>query len=228
MVIFLITAFAVLAAIVVGLYLRQKPSLGNDENALPPQPNARGLFADVSSTNATEGKLLAVAARQRGEELLARARNGERSALDEARKSEDANLYDRVLSELVQRADSDPRLISLMSFVTSHELPVNKTLAQAAVKSWRNAPDRSRTAEALHFAALSDDADVYREAVASVLQFWRERKLSDISAVELRALFEGEFWILSSRSRRSGAGFLLKRTLASARRELEAATGANQ
>jgi hypothetical protein len=56
---------------------------------------------------------------------------------------------------------------------------------------------------------------------------WRDAKLGDISAVELRALFDGEFWVLSSRSRSSGAGFVLKRTLDGARRELEAA-GAGQ
>ena len=77
--------------------------------------------------------------------------------------------------------------------------------------------------KAMHFAALSDDADVYRGAVEQALTFWREGKLSDVSAIELRALFDGEFWILSSRTRSSGAGFVLKRTLDSARRELEAA-----
>jgi hypothetical protein len=79
----------------------------------------------------------------------------------------------------------------------------------------------------MHFAALSDDPDIYRTAVENALQMWREAKLGDISAVELRALFEGEFWVLSSRSRSSGAGFVLKRTLDGARRELEAAI-ANQ
>jgi hypothetical protein len=59
------------------------------------------------------------------------------------------------------------------------------------------------------------------------LQLWRAAKLGDISPVELRALFDGEFWVLSSRSRSSGAGFVLKRTLDGARRELEAAQ-ANQ
>ena len=44
----------------------------------------------------------------------------------------------------------------------------------------------------------------------------------DVSAEELRALFDGEFWILSARTRSSGAGFVLKRTLESA---LSAANG---
>ena len=96
------------------------------------------------------------------------------------------------------------------------------------IASWQQAPDRSGTAKALHFAALSDEPEIYRVAVENALQLWREGKLADISAVELRALFDGEFWVLSSRSRSSGAGFVLKRTLESARRELEAAAGAKQ
>src|SRR5204863_9423909 len=101
------------------------------------------------------------------------------------------------------------------------ELPVNVPLARAAVTSWQAHPDRSSTAKALHFAALSNDADLYRQGVEDALKFWREGKLANVSTAELRALFDGEFWILSARTRSSGAGFVLKRTLANARRELE-------
>mgnify|MGYP003693882913 CR=1 FL=1 len=108
------------------------------------------------------------------------------------------DLYDRVLSELLHLADSDEKLLSLTSYVARNELRVNRELALAAMASWQKSPDRSGTVKALHFAALSDDADVYRGAVEQALTFWRERKLSDVSAIELRALFDGEFWILSS------------------------------
>jgi len=50
---------------------------------------------------------------------------------------------------------------------------------------------------------------------------WRNDKLPDISAEELHSLINGEFWVLSSNTRSSGAGFVLKRTLATAKRELE-------
>jgi len=135
-------------------------------------------------------------------------------------------MYDRVLAELVAHSDSDSKLLSLISYVSQNELPVNGNLADAVIASLQESPDRSRTAKALHFAALSDDPDIYRGAVDKALQLWRDAKLRDISAIELRALFDGEFWVLSSRSRSSGAGFVLKRTLESARRELEAAAGA--
>jgi hypothetical protein len=75
----------------------------------------------------------------------------------------------------------------------------------------------------LHVAALSDDAELYRTAVVNALDFWRIGQLAETSPQELLAVMEGEFWILSAQVRNSGAGFLLKRTLSSARRELEAA-----
>ena len=75
----------------------------------------------------------------------------------------------------------------------------------------------------LHVAALSDDATVYQAAVETALEFWRKGFLPKISPQELLAILEGEFWLLSSNTRSSGAGFLLKRTLSSARRELETA-----
>jgi len=159
--------------------------------------------------------------------LLDRARGGDKSALIDASESGDAALYDRVLNSFVQQSDSDAALLSLMSFVAQNELRVNVLLAKAAIVSWKNSPNRNSTAKALHFAALSDDATLYRETVEDAIRLWREEKLSDLTATELRALFDGEFWVLSSRPRSSGAGFVLKQTLADARRELEAAASAN-
>jgi hypothetical protein len=42
-----------------------------------------------------------------------------------------------------------------------------------------------------------------------------------VSAAELQSLLVSEFWLLSSATRSSGAGFVLKRTLSRAKRELE-------
>lgn len=226
MVTLFITTIAILAVLGIGLYLWQRPAAADHANILPPQPNARGLFSEESASFA-EKEQLALAAGQR-EELVKQASSGERAALAEARRSGDANLYDRTLSALVAYSDSDPKLISLMSYVSQNNLPANRSLAEAVIGSWQQAPDRNGTAKALHFAALSDDPDTFRKAVETALQLWREAKLADISPFELRALFDGEFWILSSRSRSSGAGFVLKRTLESARRELEAAGGAEK
>jgi hypothetical protein len=225
MVTLLITAVALLVVLGIGLYFWQRPAPDNSVYILPPAPNARGLFAQESSNEPDAREQLALRARREAD-LIREAKAGKRSALQEAHQIGDSALYERVLSALVEYSDSDPKLLSLVSYVGQQELPVKDDLAAAVISSWQRNPDRHGTTKALHFAALSDNPDTYRRAVESALQLWREAELKDISAVELRALFDGEFWVLSSRSRSSGAGFVLKRTLESARRELEA--GAKQ
>jgi len=226
MVTLLITAVVLFILFAVGVYFWQKPSPDYSAKVLPPPLNPRGLFDEELSTAATETETLALMS-QRREELIRAAGNGDRSVLVEAHQIGDPDLYKRVLDELVQVSDSDPKLLSLLSYISQNELPVNRSAAEAVLSSWRRAPDRGSTARALHFAALSDEAEIYRIAVEDALQMWREAKLGDVSTLELRALFDGEFWILSSRSRSSGAGFILKRTLDGARRELEAARASN-
>jgi len=225
MVTFFISALVVLAILGIGLYLWQKPRSGDAEGVLPPPPpNARGLFADTTTAEPRPPQLTPADAAQ----LFERARQGERSALTEANALPDREIYDRVLTELVRQSDSETKLLALMSYVTQHELPVNDSLARAVLDSWKRAPDRNTTAKALHFAALSDNADTYRTAVEVAMNLWHEGKLSDLTTAELKALFEGEFWVISSGSRSSGAGFSLKQTLADARRELEATTRATR
>jgi predicted nucleic acid-binding protein len=96
-----------------------------------------------------------------------------------------------------------------------------KADAEALIESFATSPDRNSTLKMLHTAALSDDAATYHNAVEAALRAWREQKLKELSAPDLQALFTSEFWVLSSSTRSSGAGFVLKRALASARRELE-------
>jgi hypothetical protein len=223
-----ITAFVSVLAILliggIGLYFWQKPARDDSERILPPSPDFHGLFGSASSKSDEEKMRAANAARENDNSaLLDRARHGERSSLLEAERTGDRDLYDRVLNELVAHVASDSDLLSLMSYVKQNELRVNQRLAKAVQVAWRMSPNRSNTAKALHFAALSDDSDLYRATVEEALELWRDGKLPDISALELRALFDGEFWILSARTRSSGAGFVLKRTLDSARRELETA-----
>ena len=90
-----------------------------------------------------------------------------------------------------------------------------------AIKAFQESPNRTTTTNLLHIAALADDAKNYGRAVELVLMSWRDGSLSDLSARELQALFNSQYWVLSSRTRTSGAGFVLKETLSSANRELE-------
>jgi hypothetical protein len=228
MVTLLITSFFVLALIAFAIYFWQKPGSAPEALPLPPPP-ARGLFID--GTPHGQAKTLAAAradleadniAVQR-RELVERAKSGDQSTLMAAHNAGEADFYHNVLAFLISGADSDPRLLSLVSYITRHELPVTKELAARFIDSYTRSPDRSSTAKMLHVAALSDDAAIYQNAVHTALMFWRKGCLAEISAEELRTIFDGEFWMLTPSTRSSGEGFLLKRALNSARRELEAA-----
>jgi hypothetical protein len=229
MVTILITSLFILAFLAIAVYFWQKPASSIDAEALPPPPG-RGLFIDAipdgqaveqARAEANSEAAANVAAKRR--DLLDGAQAGEKSTLLEASNVEDAELYDEALNLLVAGADSDPKLLALVSYVTRHELRVNQNLAEKVMESYKHAPDRSSTSKMLHIAALSDDAAVYQRAIEISLKFWREGRVSEMSAQELRSILEGEFWILSSNTRSSGAGFLLKSTLRGAHRELEAA-----
>ena len=223
MVTLLITSFLLLAGITYALYLWQRPSSkGSAEALLPPPRVGVSLFGDDPAEEPwrrelTDGKSVEEEERRA---LLARAEAGDQRALEEAAK--DAALYDEVLNRLVERADSDPKLLALASHVSRSDgrLRVNRRLAERFIESYRRAPDRATTMKVLHVAASANDAGVYQTAVETAYQFWRDRRLTGISADELRQLVEGEFWLLAPEVRSSGAGFLLKRTLARLRRQL--------
>lgn len=222
MVTFLITSLFILGLLAVVLYFWQKPATPAETEYLPSPPERRSLFAGDDSESQMAVEHEAFRKTQRAE-ILARAQTGTKSALQEANNSGEAGLYDEVLNTFVAKAEG-PQLLSLISYVSRHNLPVSIRLAEKFIESWKNEPNRNSTAEMLHIAALSDDARTYRNAVEAALQCWRSGGLADVSREELRSIIDGEFWILSSRERSSGAGFLLKQTLAEARRELETAT----
>jgi hypothetical protein len=231
MVIFLITSILLLGLLAISVYFWQKPSRRPSAAELPPPINPRGLFDPGGSDTAIQlGTTLPtdVDSKRAREALLERAAQGDKSVLEEAHELSDPAVYNDVLNALVNKAESSSQLLSLVSNVRQHELPVNQALAASLTEFWQRSPDRSSTAKMLHIAALSDDAEVFKTAVELTLRFWREGKLADVSAIELQALFQGEFWVLSSGTRSSGAGFVLKRILASARNELDAAPDKQQ
>ena len=98
----------------------------------------------------------------------------------------------------------------------------NKSFEEAvhAIRDFQQSPNRNSTAKLLHVAALTDDAKNFGRAIELVLMSWRDDRLADLSAVELQELINSEYWVLSSHTRSSGAGFVLKRTLSSANSEL--------
>ena len=106
------------------------------------------------------------------------------------------------------------------------EREAKRAAAQEFSERWQQAPDRTSTANMLHLAADTDDAETYNNAVELALNAWQAGKLPDLSAAELHSLLNSEYWLLSSQTRSSGAGFILKRTLSRAKRELESVNNA--
>jgi len=215
MVTLLITSVFVFGLIGIAIYFWQKAANTSQPVELPLPPQPAGLFSDFKPAE------LPAPTEDPKKAVIESAAKGDRNALAQAHALNDATLYEQVLNLFIAPIDSEPKLLSLVSHVTRNELPVTKGLAQKSIAYWKDSPDKHSTAKMLHLAALSDDAETYRQAVEIALKAWRNGKLPDVSAVELQSLINGEFWVLSSNTRSSGAGFVLKRTLATAKRELE-------
>jgi hypothetical protein len=215
MVTLLITSVFVFGLIAIAIFFWQKAANTTQPIELPLPPPPAGLFSDFKPAelqSPTEDPKKAV---------IESATKGDKDALGQAHALNDSTFYEEVLSLFIAQIDSEPKLLSLVSHVIRNELPVTRALAQKSIDYWKDSTDKYSTAKMLHLAALSDDAETYQQAVEIALTSWRNGKLPDISAVELQSLIHGEFWILSSNTRSSGAGFVLKRTLATAKRELE-------
>jgi hypothetical protein len=123
----------------------------------------------------------------------------------------------------IAAAEAEEEKIERDEKAHADELKAKKALAEEFIDAWQASPDRVSTAKMLHLAALADDADVFRTAVETALRVWQHDSIPGMSAAELQTLFNSEFWILSSAARNSGAGFVLKRTLSRAKRDLERA-----
>ena len=208
--------------------IRTKRAQSTRDAELPPAPPARGLFGGDGEVRSLAGageesrEDEARHEKLRASVLRARAEQGDLGALAEARETGDEALYRLVLDELVGRAAASPEdLRALAAHVArGKELRSSPALAELLLGEWRLGPTRQTTAELLRVSALSEDAGTFGLAVSEVLRYWEEGRLAGLSAGELRSLFEGEYWLLSSEAKRSGAGFVLKQKLADARRRL--------
>lgn len=175
--------------------------------------------AEAERLSAAEG---ARAASELRSSLLTRAAGGDYTALADAARAADESLYGATLAESLSWANaSEDNLRALASFVASDsELRGSRELADAYRQLWERAPDRASTAHLLHLAALADDPDTFGDAIAAAARALREGRVTNLTGEDLRSLAESEFWVLSSESRATGAGFVLKQRLASLRQEL--------
>jgi len=227
--ILIISVFLIFVATLAVLRTKRSPS--NEETEyLPPGLRPRGLFDDRAVGSLGEGSE-DESERRASEEfergLLSRAALGDFEVLKDAHAGS-AELYRHILDILVERCgESADELRTLADFITQNdELRASHTLAARLLEDWERNPSRAYVPQLLRVAALSDDAAMFERAVSSLMRAQSDGRLTDMSAEELRSLFEGEYWLLSSEAKRSGAGFLLRQRLAHVRRELSAARAA--
>ena len=222
---FLIIPVLLLAIVAIVAYIQQRRlSRRNVEQKIIP-PVKVGLFsADDSGPRVRPLRAVTDATKSdKPLDLLLRARTGDLDALTEANTTGNKTLYNQVLDELVDWSISSPEQMQLLAthIAGNFVLRANRNMAQGFIEMWQSAPSRKLTANMLHIAALSDDAEIYEEAVEMALLFWRNSAFR-MTAEELRTLIESEYWVMTNEARSSGAGFMLKRKLAEARRELGA------
>ena len=187
-----------------------------------------GLFAE---RHAEEMKLLAQAEAERSvreerRRLIGRAAEGDKTALDDAHTRGDAEFYREILRTLVAHADGDEEALRSIAeyIVDSSALRSSGEFATTIIERLSAAPDRSSLARALHLAALSDDAAVFKRAVETASNLFGEGRLPQVSAEDFLATVEGAYWLIDAEVRSSGSGFLLKRLIADVRRGLAAAS----
>jgi len=225
--ILIISVFLIFVATLAILRTKRPPS-NEEAEYLPPGLSPRGLFDDSAASSlgqGSEGEFERKASDEEFEkELLSRAARGDFEVLKDAHAC-GGELYRRVLDALVERCgESADELRALADFITQNdELGASAALAERLLEDWERNPSRASVPRLLRAAALSDDAATFERAMSSVLRAWKDGRTTDVSAEELRSLFEGEYWLLSSEAKRSGAGFLLKQRLSHLRRELSGA-----
>lgn len=218
LIISVILAFVAAASFAI---LRTRRPRSNESAQLPPPYGARGLFGGDAAPPALH-EADEDASEDFERELRARASRGDLETLKEARDSGRAALYELILGVLLERSGGDAAALrALADFVArGQDLRSTPVLAAAALEDFQREPGRSRIPTLLRVAALSDDAAAFESATTAVERAWLEERLPDSNADELRALFDSEYWLLSSEARRSGSGFQLKQKLAQVRRSL--------
>lgn len=223
-VLFIVTVL-LLAAVAYRIFRKQQElnSYRAERELYASQP--RSLFEqtpDLAEAERLSAEERACAAAALRASLLTRAAGGDYTALADAARADDKSLYGAALAESLTWANaSRDNLHALASFVASDSgLRGSRELADAYRRLWERAPDRAGVARLLHLAALSDDAETFGDAISAAALALREGRLTNLTGEDLRALAESEFWVLSSESRATGAGFVLKQRLASLRREL--------
>ena len=224
----LFISILLLAAATFALQLWNRRSPPKEPDFFPEPTSFDGLFAEQ---HAEEMKLLAQAeaerrVREERRRLIGRAAEGDKTALDDAHTLGDAEFYREILRTLVAHADGDEEALRSIAahIVDSSALRSSGEFATMIIGRLSAAPDRGSLVRALHLAALSDDAAVFKRVVETASNLFGEGRLPQVSAEDFLATVEGAYWLIDAEVRSSGSGFLLKRLIADVRRGLAAAS----
>jgi hypothetical protein len=224
----LFISILLLAVAAFTLHRLKRRTAPKEPDFLPVPRSFEGLFAEQ---HAEEMKLLAQAeaerrAREGLRRLLGRAAEGDKTALDEAHMRGDAEFYREILRALVAHADGDEETLRSIAehVVDSRALRSSREFAAIMIERFSATPDQSSLVRALHLAALSDDAAVFKRAVEVALKTFGEGRLPQVSAEDFLATVESVYWLIDAEVRSSGSGFLLKRLIVDVRRGLAAAS----
>lgn len=224
----LFISILLLAVAAFALHRRKRRTTSKEPDFFPEPRGFDGLFAEQ---HAEEMKLLAQAeaeryAQEERRRLLWRAAEGDKAALDEAREYGDAAFYREILQTLVARTEGDEEtLCSIAEYIIDNRaLRSSPEFAAMMIERFKESPDQLSFVRALHLAALSDDAAIFKRAIDVAWKLFYERRLPRISAEDFLATVESAYWLIEAEVRSSGSGFLLKQLIADVRRELAAAS----
>jgi len=225
MVILLSASFLFLIVVSLTIILRQKA--GQSRALLPEQlssppasfPPAR-LFADSEYEFALQLKDEAEARFR--EELKQCASAGDLQVLVDERFPKEPDFYDSVISLLLESCETEDCVFNLARFVAANEsLRFTESLGARYLEECKSSTSSVSCSELLHFAALTNDPILYQNACEWVIEEWKRGAFAGVRARDLLGLIEAEQWTISAVARSSGAGFVLKRSLNTFRRELQ-------
>jgi len=216
----LILLAAVAAAVTVSVFLRRQKSLPPPEAPLQFQTiEYKSLFAPSGEEiRAFEAENKTKQRKMLRQKILASAETEDFSALIEAKDFE-AEFYDRVLKELTFRCDSE-KFVLLSTFIEENKLQTNAEFVKRFQDALENSAGKKHTIRLLHFAALSQSAEIFSDSVENVIKLCHENRLEGFTLTDLIQLAESQFWLLPTAEKTSGAGFLLKQKLAKLRAEV--------
>ena len=219
---FFLTIFILLSAIAaatvtVSILLKRRKSLPSPtENPAQFQPliQYQSIFApSEEEIRAAEAQEKAKQREMLRQKILAKAETADFAALDEA-KDFGAEFYEQVLKELTFGCDAE-KFVSLGTFIEENKLPTNAEFIRRFQSDRENSLSKKDLIRLLHFAALSESAEVFFATFEDAFKISRD--LRDFTQTDLIQLAESQFWLLSQAEKTSGAGFLLKQKLAKLR-----------